>query len=316
MPIAASRLIMYSKDPKGNLIEFSSGGNRKFYIGICPLQQKYPPGGVKPGLTSHLIWRHGVPRFVKRKKHSMIAAAAVTLVGLSPFLTARAESGRALDWATHEPISGARMILDCYRNPLLFQLEGTVHLRTVVQVTDRDGQYTFSPLDKLGCAVITFGGEKVGYSGSESGILVEPLQIPALVYLIKTSDRVLFDLQHLVPSTGRTSMQKDGSFVPDPYGEYQDVYQAFYKAKRIATAPREIAFVHEHFCDRLLSLYSRLSDEQRSSLAKYDTPGFSYADKYYRGGSYAGHASEVVPYCAGEDQPPVPPPATAQSPGS
>ena len=252
---------------------------------------------------------------MRRKKYSIITAAAVTLVGLSLFLTARAESGRALDWATHEPIAGARMILDCYRNPLLFQLEGTVHLRTVVQVTDADGRYTFSRLDKLGCAVISFGGEKVGYSGSEAGTLVEPLQIPAVVYLIKTSDRVLFDLQHLVPSTGRTSMQKDGSFVSDPYGEYQDVYQSFYNAKRIATAPREVAFVHEHFCDRLLSLYPHLSSEQRSSLAKYDTPGFSYDDKYYRGGSYAGHASEVVPYCAREDQPPVPSPATAPNPG-
>jgi len=250
---------------------------------------------------------------VKRKKHSIIAAAAVTLVGLSLFLTARAESGRALDWATHEPIADARMILECYRNPL-FQLEGTVHLRTVVQVTDADGRYTFSRLDSLGCAVITFGGKKVGYSGSDAGTLVGPLQIPAVVYLIKTSDQVLFDLQHLVPSTGRMSMQKDGSFVPDPYGEYQDVYNSFYKAKRIATTPREVSFVHEHFCERLMSLYPRLSDDQKSSLAKYDTPGFSYAGKYYRGGSYAGHASEVVPYCAREDQPPAPP-ATATTPG-
>ena len=135
----------------------------------------------------------------------------------------------------------------------------------------------------------------MGYSGSDAGALVGPLQIPAIVYLIRTSDRVLFDLQHLVPSTGRMMMQKDGSFLPDPYGEYQDIYQSFYKAKRIATYPREVAFVHEHFCDRLMSLYPRLTEDQKSALAKYDTPGFSYADKYYRGGSYAGHASEVVP---------------------
>jgi len=251
-------------------------------------------------LAFDLIRRHSFRGIVTAKKHSIIAAAVLGLVGLSLFLTARADSGRALDWATHEPIAGARMNLECYRNPL-FQLEGTVHLRTVVQVTDAYGRYTFSRLDMLGCAVITFGGEKVGYSGSDAGALVGPLQIPTIVYLIKTSDRVLFDLQHLVPSAGRMSMQKDGRLVPDPYAEYQDVYQSFYKAKRIATAPREVAFVHEHFCDRLMSLYPRLSDDQKSSLAKYDTPGFSYADKYYRGGSYAGHASEVVPYCARAD---------------
>ena len=250
---------------------------------------------------------------MKRKKHSIIVTAVLTLVGPSLFLTARAESGRALDWATHEPIAGARMILECYRYPL-FQPESMVHLRTVVQVTDADGRYTFSRLDKLGCAVITFGGERVGYSGSDAGILVGPLQIPALEYLIKTSDQVLFDLQHLVPSTGRMMMQKDSSFVPDPYGEYQDVYQSFYKAKRIATTPREVAFVHEHFCDRLMSLYPRLTDDQKSSLAKDDTPSFNYANKFYRGGSYAGHASEVVPYCVREDQPPAPP-ATATTPG-
>jgi len=298
---AASRLIIYSKrtarDARLQCQAAASGNSESASV---PVQPKYLLGGVNPGLTSDLIQRHGLPGIVKRKKHWIIAAAAVTLVGVSLFLTARAESGRALDWATHEPIAGARMILECYRNPL-FQLEGSVHLRTVVQVTDADGRYTFSRLDELGCAVIAFGGEKVGYSGSDVGTLVGPLQIPAVVYLIKTSDRVLFDLQHLVPSTGRMIMQKDGSFVPDPYGEYLDVYQSFYKAKHIAMTPRELAFVHEHFCDRLMSLYSHLSDDERSSLANYNTPSFSYADKYYRGGSYADHASEVEHYCANDD---------------
>jgi hypothetical protein len=250
---------------------------------------------------------------VNRKRHSIIAAAALTYFGLGPFITARAESGRALDWATHEPIAGARMTLDCSRNPL-FQPEGMVHLRTVVQVTDADGRYTFSHLDTLGCALITFRGEKEGYSGSDAGTLVGPLDIPPLEYLIKASDQVLFDLQHLLPSTGRMIMQKDGSFVPDAYGEYQDVYQSFYKAKRIAATPREAAFVREHFCDRLVSLYASLTDEQKSSLAKYDTPSFSYADKFYRGGNYAGHASEVVPYCMRENRAPATP-GTAAIPG-
>ncbi len=58
--------------------------------------------------------------------------------------------------------------------------------------------------------------------------------------------------------------------------------------------------------------YSRL--DKKSLLAKYDTPGFSYAGKYYRGGSYAGHASEVVPYCTREDHPSAPS-ATVTTPG-
>jgi hypothetical protein len=150
----------------------------------------------------------------------------------------------------------------------------------------------------LGIAALAWGG----------------VHIPAIVYLIKTTDQVMFDLEHLVPSSGRMLMQKDGTWVPDPYGEYQDVYQSLYKAKRIATAPREAAFVHEHFSDRLASLYARLSDEQKSALAKYDVAGFNYANKFSRGGSYANYASEVVPYCIHMDAAPASS-ATAANPG-
>jgi hypothetical protein len=54
------------------------------------------------------------------------------------------------------------MVLDCSRNPW-FQPEGSVHLRTVVHVTDADGRYSFSRLDKSGCA-----GEVVAYCGGEA----------------------------------------------------------------------------------------------------------------------------------------------------
>ncbi len=45
----------------------------------------------------------------------------------------------ALDVKTHEPIAGARLTLDCERDPS-FQMEGHVHLRTVVRMTDAQGR--------------------------------------------------------------------------------------------------------------------------------------------------------------------------------
>jgi hypothetical protein len=242
--------------------------------------------------VSVMMWFSGA---IRRPLLRAIVALPLALVGAALAAPARADSGRVLDWATHQPVAGARMVLDCSGDPW-FQVEGAVHLRTVVHVTDSDGRYSFSRLDKLGCTQIAFWGEKDGYIGTDAA-LTGAVNIPAIAYLIKTTDRVMFDLEHLVPSSGRTLMQKDGSLVPDPYGEYLDVYRSFFKAKRIATSAREAAFVHEHFCERLVTLYVRLSDEQKSALAKYDVPSFNYANQFTRGGSYADYEGEVVPYC-------------------
>lgn len=43
-------------------------------------------------------------------------------------------------------VGGARMTLDCSRDKILFG-EGTVHLRTVIRVTDAGGRYPFAHAD-------------------------------------------------------------------------------------------------------------------------------------------------------------------------
>jgi hypothetical protein len=95
---------------------------------------------------------------LKHKVHRLIAIGLVA-AGIVSSFSANADSGRALDWATHEPVAGARMTLDCARYKLI-GLEGSTHLRTVTNVTDAEGRYSFWHLDLLGCDLVTFGGEK------------------------------------------------------------------------------------------------------------------------------------------------------------
>jgi hypothetical protein len=230
---------------------------------------------------------------LKRKTNRLIAIGLVA-AGIVSSCSANADSGRALDWATNEPVAGARMTLDCSRYKLI-GLEGTTHLRTVTNVTDAEGRYSFWHLDLLGCSLVTFGGEKEGYSGSLPGSAIEKPNIPTLVYMIKTSDRVLFDIQSITPAGG-IKVLKNSVWQPCPQCDYDDFFGAFFKAKRMATTPREIAFVHEHYCDRLAGLYAQFTDEYKASLTKYAID-FNYAGKSARG-MMSDYPAEVVPYCA------------------
>jgi len=219
-----------------------------------------------------------------------LIATGIVVTGIASSCPANADSGRALDWATNEPVAGARMTLDCSRAKLI-GLEGTVHLRTVRNVTDVQGRYSFAHLDLFGCDLVTFGGGKDGYSGSYPA----PGKIPAVVYMIKTSDRVLFDIQSVTPAGG-IKVLKNGVWEPCPQCDYDDFFRAFFKAKRMAATLREIAFVHEHYCDRLIGLYAQLTDEDKASLTKYAVQ-FDYAGKHARGWM-SDYPTEVVPYCS------------------
>ena len=130
-----------------------------------------------------------------------------------------------------------------------------------------------------------------------SDLAIEKPNIPTFVYMIKTSDRVLFDIQNITPATsGGMKIFKNGVWELCSKCDYDPVFTSFFKAKRMATTPREIAFVHEHYCDRLAGLYAPLTDEDKASLTKYAVD-FNYAGKSARG-MMSDYRAEVVPYRA------------------
>jgi hypothetical protein len=223
-----------------------------------------------------------------------ILVLTALVVGAGESHAARAQSGLALDWATHAPIAGARITLDCERDPW-FQPEGHVHLRTVTRITDAAGRYSFSFLDRLGCSVIYVHGDKDGFSGSMPSGADELAgrSVPTIAYLVKTSDRVWLELQSITPGPSMQVRNPDGS--ESLTGLYIAWFQPFFKAKRIATTPREVAFVHEHYCAKLLGLYAALTDADNAHVARLAVEE-TYGGKYLSAKSI-DHAAEVLPYC-------------------
>jgi hypothetical protein len=222
-------------------------------------------------------------------------AAMIAICGAGFCSLAEAESGQALDWATKEPVAGAEITLDCSRDPW-FSGHSHVHLRTVTRVTDADGRYSFGVFDRIGCTLTSYVVKKAGYDGyfPSPPPATFGRAFPKIEYVIKTSDRVFFDLQDLTPNPSvRTYVAATGA--ESAIGNYTPWYEGFFKAKRMATTPREIAYVHEHFCAELASRYAKLSDEDKESLTHYGVT-YHYGGKLEHG-MLSGYAAEVVPYC-------------------
>jgi hypothetical protein len=231
---------------------------------------------------------------VKHRAHQLIAMIAL-IVGTAGASCARAQSGRAIDVYTHEPIVGAHMLLNCWANPWT-RPEGHVLVRTVSRTTDAQGRYSFSFMDRLGCSYLHLFGEKAGYSGSFGNEPVESpgRSVPTIQYFIKTSDTVWFELQSISPSSSTQVRNLDGS--ESIAGLYKAWFRPFFEAKRIAITPRETAFVHERYCERLAQLYAKLTDADKASLANYDVQ-FSFMGKSATG-RMLDYGAEVEPYCS------------------
>jgi hypothetical protein len=225
--------------------------------------------------------------------NALVAMIAIGCAGCSPV---QADSGQAIDWATKEPIAGAEVTLDCSRDPW-FSGHSHVHLRTVTRITDAEGRYSFGLLDRIGCTLTMFSVRKAGYDGHFPSPALPAFgnAVPKNEIVIKTSDQVFFDLQHLT-SDPSVRAYDAATGAESAIGSYAPWYEGFFKAKRMATTPREIAYVHEHFCAELASRYAKLSDADKERLTHY---GVTYN---YRGkqdhGMLSGYAVEVVPYCS------------------
>ena len=223
-----------------------------------------------------------------------INSFATTLAALLGMCTHAGGSGVALDWATNKPVPGAKISFQCWGDTRS-SLEGHVYLRTVARTTDLQGRYSFSSSDLSGCTMVMFSGEKDGYGGAVPGENLDPMavKIPAEEYLIKTEDRVWYQLKIITPNP-QAHTTTNG--IHNVFADYQYWLTAFFQAKRIASTPREIEFVREHYCPNLATLYSGLSEAEETKVAK-QIVSFQFEAQSAHG-ALGRYETEVVPYCA------------------
>jgi hypothetical protein len=230
----------------------------------------------------------------RRYRRKLFAALGLA-VGLGFLVVARAQSGQTLDWYTREPIAGVELTLDCEGMPF-FQPEGHRHIRTVSRRSDSAGRYSFPVTDRIGCQEITLYARKDGYGTwfPSPEDAVAGRSIPGVTYLVKTSDTVWYELERYTPSPTPGIRGLDGSIAW--LYVYTEWFEAFFKMKRIATTPREVAFVNEHYCTQLRTLYTRLTDAEKASTATSPVE-YNFGGKH-ESASGMDFAAEVGGYCS------------------
>jgi hypothetical protein len=218
---------------------------------------------------------------------------ATSFAALLGMCTHPGGAGVALDWATSKPVPGAKISFQCWGDSRS-GLEGHQYLRTVTRTTDLEGRYSFSSSDLSGCTLVMFSGQKDGYSGAVPGDIINPfaIKIPAEEYLIKTEDRVWYQLKIITPNPQAHTMTNG---VQNVSMDYQHWLTAFFEAKRIASTPREIEFVREHYCPNLATLFSGLSEAEETKIARQIVT-FQFDAQSGRG-ALGRYETEVAPYC-------------------
>jgi hypothetical protein len=110
------------------------------------------------------------------------------------------------------------------------------------------------------------------------------------VYLIKKSDQPMVLLESL------SQFMPAITYVPGPHapGDFAWVFERFLASKSIATTPAMVNWVREHYCARLLTAWSLLTDQQRAEMnysvgSEFVGPAKALPDSYEK---------EVRPYCS------------------
>lgn len=224
---------------------------------------------------------------------SLIAVAAIC--SACTRLQMSSGKGQVTNTTTKQPIAGATISLECERYGLI---HGSFKVRDVVISSDADGIFNFSFLDVAGCQFGHVYASKPGFQASED---IDPQyddtryeRIPKYKYLTPEADVVMLKLEALTINGVHTL--QDGR--PAYGADYAAWYLAFFEAKDIAKTERERKFVHERYCEPLLRLYPKITDDEKAHLAR-----FVISYKYYKWhdtqkqGKF-DYEGEVLPYCA------------------
>ena len=240
---------------------------------------------------------------VARRRRAPLAIVAGLALATGACAESRELGGKAIDWDTHAPIAGVRIGLDCWGDGM-WRLEGHDHLRTVIHVTDDEGRYFFASGDLRGCTLLMFSAAKPGYSqafarGSNNELWgPDKIEIPALMVMIKESDRVIAELPGLMPNPESHITRQNGERLY--VDEFKHAYEYFLEAKGIATSEREISFVREHGCGPIQEIHDRVPAADLKEIAGEEVK-YSYGANTPR--SQSGHArigdysEEVRAFC-------------------
>jgi len=167
--------------------------------------------------------------------------------------------GLVVDAETQTPIPGADVTIECRRYGYGGLLEEPGLVKTITRLTDEQGAYSVSLSDALPCDVFGVSATKQGYARGGFNDGGRPSEIPSRTFLVAFADVNIVKLKFLASlAAGSTS---DSRF------EYRLAYDSFVQSMKVAANLREIAFVKDHYCERLKSLYARLSESDRAYVS-------------------------------------------------
>jgi hypothetical protein len=223
---------------------------------------------------------------------NLIRPAAI-IVALGLAVGACAQSGRALDQKTREPIVGARITLDCRRGK---NVEGTETIRAVTRITDATGLYSFSAAELDGCQFMLLHGEQAGYHnvGSNDPADYMGRKVPTIEYFLEDSLWVRMELERSVAlAVASPASLHVGE---NPRVTYDRWFANFAQAKRIATAPQDLAYVRDQYCAMLIATYAKLTAADKASMLRLRSQHME--DGKMVDVRTTDHDAQVLPYCA------------------
>lgn len=235
-----------------------------------------------------------------------VARAAQRLPRLLPYMLLTASllsgcamgggsgDGKVIDFVSKEPIPQAAVELTCYV-PKRWHGSDKKILRTE---SAADGSYHFDRTGWKNCSFFFARAVKAGYGLDSMTETLTHLDLetsrrfPKIVYLIKESDQRMVLLERL------TDFMPSDPPVAGPHApfDFWYVYAKFIASKRIASTPKMVIGVREHYCARLQAGWDVLSEQQRAALHSDDQSKADGTLISLRADSYA---KEVRPYCSG-----------------
>jgi hypothetical protein len=215
----------------------------------------------------------------------IISTGGCFLIGIGM----RPGKGVVVDSTNEKPIPHATVTLSCMKS----QLEGSKWLRDVIVTANSEGVFRYTLSDVAGCS---YGNFKVTFEGYKDTASIDlrydvmthdsfNKRVPKRLYATPISEVNIQKIKYELEMT-------KGKYSNKKY-EYNSVYKAFYKSKKIAETKREKQFVREKYCYRLNDLYSKLTDDDKTNLQK------STIGEYIDGKAiFINHEKEVLDGCS------------------
>jgi hypothetical protein len=230
-----------------------------------------------------------------------IAEVPVSPGKTSQFTGDIAGSGILLNATTGEPIADGRIKIECSRAKL-WDRPQVVQEATLT--TDARGEYHYSFSGSLKCQGFEVHAAKEGFQERGCSKHTDVAKYTTLYHQRNARD---FDLVPsvlcLTPESGIVMQELEGKYGLSlgktisatwcslEAADYQRIYKSFWESRQIAKAAAQDTFIREHYCSRLVDLYSKLSSQDLHYLQRFSVSPVANV--------HIDHQREVVDFCAG-----------------